>query len=163
MNLEGGTWPGGGARLTSFDINLSWLHKNSPFFLPSDPPFWGFYSWPFQGWKRDLHLGYPKVIWKKLAPSFFCWCVISCQGFESVVQDWLDACSTWTLKTLHKLGALKFIKMFDDIRVYITLNTLSLYIHIYIYMTLDVAPSQNTLSHYSLPGKWDIPSFLWRY
>ncbi len=32
--------------------------------LPSD--LCGRFKWPFQGWKRDLHLGYQKVTWKKL-------------------------------------------------------------------------------------------------
>ncbi len=35
-------------------------------------PFWAFYSWPFQGWKRDLHLGYQEVTWKKLVSDGFC-------------------------------------------------------------------------------------------
>ncbi len=32
----------------------------------SEWPIWEFSSWPFQGWKRDLHLGYQRVTWKKL-------------------------------------------------------------------------------------------------
>ena len=37
-------------------------------FLPASSQwsFGVFYSWPFQGWKRDLHLGYQKITWKKL-------------------------------------------------------------------------------------------------
>ncbi len=30
------------------------------------------FKWPFQGWKRDLHLGYQKVTWKKLAFHVSC-------------------------------------------------------------------------------------------
>ena len=33
--------------------------------------FWVFYSWPFQGWKRDLHWGDQKATWKKLAVTNF--------------------------------------------------------------------------------------------
>ena len=37
--------------------------------LPSDL-FGGFYSWPFQGRKRNLYLGDQKVTWKKLEINF---------------------------------------------------------------------------------------------
>ena len=34
------------------------------------PPFGLFWSDPFEGWKRDLHLGDKKVTWKKLVHTF---------------------------------------------------------------------------------------------
>ena len=41
-------------------LDLLWFggfkNKTNNQVLPSDL-FWVFYSWPFQGWKRDLHLG----------------------------------------------------------------------------------------------------------
>ncbi len=46
-------------------MNSFWYEKNIHQVLPSG--LFGEFKWPFQGWKRDLHLGDQKVTWRKLA------------------------------------------------------------------------------------------------
>lgn len=76
---------------------LKWFHQ----VLPSDL-FWVLDSWPFQRWKRDLHVGDQKVTWKLVNGKYM---KIYCSSYISL--------SIYITVSIKHINTLNFPKKSD--------------------------------------------------